>query len=233
MVPISWLKTAYLSVFAILGPCARFYTAGAGAYLVRKQILNPEETLIERLTVRTEPEFPIGVHLFGGQNPFWAVKTPKTPTILLPTSVGASFYRSSLFSGDRVIQPHRVGFPFCRFGLYPVASVMRAEVPFDIVGRRVVAKRADDGKEFPVVFVDNFFGLSYLDTRATTILPYCFWNSKRKQTSFNGVAPFPWTVNSLAFKQLVDCSFRSLVVTGSRDQNDDGVGCTSLRCIQR
>ena len=31
-----------------------------------------------------------------------------------------------------------------------------------------------------------------------------------------GVAPFRWTVNSLAFKQLVDYSFRSLVATGSR-----------------
>ena len=43
-----------------------------------------------------------------------------------------------------------------------------------------------------------------------------------------GVAPFPWLVDSLAFKQLVGCSSRSLAVTGSQGQSDDGVGCTSL-----
>ena len=48
-----------------------------------------------------------------------------------------------------------------------------------------------------------------------------------------GVAPFRWTVDSLAFKPLVDCSSRSLVVTGSRGQSDGGVGCTSLLYIQR
>ena len=45
----------------------------------------------------------------------------------------------------------------------------------------------------------------------------------KRKTGF-GVAPFRWTVDSLAFKPLVDCSSRSLVVTGSRGQSDGGGG---------
>ena len=44
-----------------------------------------------------------------------------------------------------------------------------------------------------------------------------------------GVAPFPWTVWRLGFKQPVDNYFHSLAVIADRGMSDDGVGCTSLR----
>ena len=47
--------------------------------------------------------------------------------------------------------------------------------------------------------------------------------------SISGVAPFPWTVWRLGFKQPVDNYFHSLAVIADRGMSDDGVGCTSLR----
>ena len=53
--------------------------------------------------------------------------------------------------------------------------------------------------------------------------------SMRDVKENNGVAPFPWTVWRLGFKQPVDNYFHSLAVIADRGMSDDGVGCTSLR----
>ena len=78
------------------------------------------------------------------------------------------------------------------------------------------------------------FAPSFATAGFSILITHETWSPQTtRQYATHGVAPFPWTVDSLAFKQLVDYSSRSSGVTGSQGQSGDGVDCTSLRCIRR
>ena len=92
---VSWLKAAYLSVFSLLGKCGYRYAESNALCLVRKQIMNPEDRVIEHFAFRadrSEEMEEMGCILMNlKQRPCWAVKMGVC-VVLLPRSSDMSFY---------------------------------------------------------------------------------------------------------------------------------------------
>ena len=122
----SWLKSAYLSVFALLGKMGYQYAEGQAICRVREQILHPEKEIIGRI--------PYGnIAKYGGDwiqmhrespGPCWIVNLGAS-AVLLPASWNTSIYDDpDLFrEGAQFKLATSYVFDRFKFGEYPVASV--------------------------------------------------------------------------------------------------------------
>ena len=102
---VPWLKSAYLSVFSLLGMHGCRYAKGKAVERVRKQIMKPEKEIIHHFAfkspaARREDD---GIIMNREQRPCWAVKMGDC-FVLLPRSWDTSFYewtrKSKFFSPD-------------------------------------------------------------------------------------------------------------------------------------
>ncbi len=92
---VSWLKSAYLSVFSLLGSTAGYqYVESKGLKIVRQQILDPHSPVIRSFWLRC-PESPLDEGITLVRDPFlcWCVKI-KDSIVLLPRGGDDSFYDS-------------------------------------------------------------------------------------------------------------------------------------------
>lgn len=123
----SWLKSAYLSVFSILGPYGYRYAEGDAVRQVRKQIMNPEKEIIKRIPLGDHSD-RAGDWIFmncESPRPCWAVNFGVC-VVFLPTSWDTSFYDDpERFPLDRKIELGRGHFwKRSKFGYYGVRSVL-------------------------------------------------------------------------------------------------------------
>ncbi len=90
---VSWLKSAYLTVFSLLGKCGYIYAEGSAIRQIREQILKPDRDIICDFALKTEiSSGPNGVVMNKKKHPCWAVKMEDC-VVLLPCSRDDSFYR--------------------------------------------------------------------------------------------------------------------------------------------
>ena len=126
---VPWLKSAYLSVFSLLGMHGYMYAKSKAVERVRKQIMKPKEEVIHHFAfkapaARREKD---GIIMNREQTPCWAVKMGDC-LVLLPRSWDTSFYEwtgnFNFLSPDAKINigGGPLWYP-AKFGLCPVTSI--------------------------------------------------------------------------------------------------------------
>lgn len=157
---VSWLKSAYLTVFSLLGRCGYIYAEGSAIRQVREQILKPTEDIICNYAMKTENQGgPDGVLMNRKKRPCWAVKMGQY-VVLLPSSRDDSFYSlTKVFGeGNGELGDGPLFFP-SKFGKNIATSVeirdadgVEKAVGADLFGRN--GEISSGGKSFPFVVVD-------------------------------------------------------------------------------
>lgn len=145
-VDASWLKSAYLSVFALLGRMGYRYAEGEAICRVREQIMNPDKEIIGRVPYGNVAEYGgdwIQMHR-ESPGPCWIVNFGPS-AVLLPASWNTSLYDDpNLFrEGGQFKLATSYFFDRFKFGDYPVASVSY-----------------DDQESLSAVLGENPFGVS-------------------------------------------------------------------------
>lgn len=101
-VAVSWLKSAYLSVFSLLREHGYRYAEGAAIRQVREQIMNPGKEIIKSIPL-FGPCKPAGDWIYMNRDPglpCWVVSF-RGVTVLLPTGWDKSFFANlERFVGD-------------------------------------------------------------------------------------------------------------------------------------
>ena len=97
---VPWLKAAYLTLVSALGEHGYLYAEGAGGTLVRRQIMNPGETIIRGFKAEVEPKPWGGGDIILNRDPgCWVIRMGKEG-IVLPRSWDDELY-------DRLELPKR------------------------------------------------------------------------------------------------------------------------------
>lgn len=153
---ISWLKSAYLGVFSLMGRFGYDYASADATHPIREQIMNPGKKVIEHFTVKSNTRLSNGIHLFNRPTPCWAVQIPGAAIVLLPTSKGRSFYKDGVFLDGAGSVSHAVGFPFHRFGSNRVGAMKAGPCSPSVVGWSGTGAMAEcPSAEGRFVFVDQ------------------------------------------------------------------------------
>ena len=88
---VAWLKTAYLSVFSLLGVHGYRYASGKAVELVRQQLMDPERQVIREFTFRNDSMKTFGMLMNQRGIPCWAVIMQEC-VVVLPAGWDESFY---------------------------------------------------------------------------------------------------------------------------------------------
>ena len=141
---VSYLKSAYLSVFSLLGPRGYMYAEDEALVRVRQQIMNPTEEVIEKFACKPGADINIdgSAIIMDQQRQCWAVKICDC-IVLLPSAGDEYFYHNSALVRS-------AGYGTCQGPLWWLAK-------FGQVGRRgATFKRGFDVRAY--FGIDNLFG---------------------------------------------------------------------------
>ncbi len=148
---VPWLKAAYLAVFSLLGEQGYGYAQGAAIERVRRQIMKPEETVIDHFDFYAPASWKAedGILMNREQKPCWIVKMGDH-MVFLPQSWDTSLYECTKsfriqFGGGPLWRLARFG--RIRVALAPPRE--SEEDPFAKVGMVCWA-----GRVMPVVVAD-------------------------------------------------------------------------------
>lgn len=150
----AWLKSAYLSVFCLLGKYGYRYAQGEAIQQVRRQIMEPSQETFRPFHLPVPPEWKYGncIAVSRTERPCWAVKM-KDRFVLLPRSWDTSFYKWIVGSTvDGEFELTLGGGPLWypqRFGDIPAGSItLREDAGLlkrnDIFGARVMLENSRD-----------------------------------------------------------------------------------------
>ena len=117
-VAVSWLRSAYLQVFCLLGPAGYGFAKSEAIEPIRQQIMNPEEELVPSLLCDiSRSNMPKQLILVNKwQRPFcWVVKI-EDHGILLPHGGSADHYREVQELHDIIIPKGFIGWYPIKFG---------------------------------------------------------------------------------------------------------------------
>ena len=157
---VSWLKSAYLSVFSLLGTCGYIFAESSAIRQVRKQILKPESDVISHYAFTIDSQNPeYGVLMNKRKFPCWAVMMGNC-VVFLPCSGDDSLYdyTSGLVDGKGEFGDGPL-FYLSKFGRNKAVAVgvndtegLEGKVGSDLFGRNGVYGNGD--KEIPFVVAD-------------------------------------------------------------------------------
>ena len=157
---VSWLKSAYLSVFSLLGTCGYIFAESSAIRQVRKQILEPESDVVNHYAFTIDSQNPeYGVLMNKRKFPCWAVMMGIC-VVLLPCSGDDSLYdkTSGLVDGKGEFGDGPL-FYLSKFGRNKAVAVgvndtegLERKVGSDLFGRNGVYGSGD--KEIPFVVAD-------------------------------------------------------------------------------
>lgn len=157
---VSWLKSAYLSVFSLLGTCGYIFAESSAIRQVRKQILEPESDVISHYAFTIDSQSPeYGVLMNKRKFPCWAVMMGNC-VVLLPCGGDDSLYdkTSELADGKGEFGNGPLFF-LSKFGRNKAVAVgihdaegLEKDVGSDLFGRNGVYGFGD--KEIPFVVAD-------------------------------------------------------------------------------
>ena len=157
---VSWLKSAYLSVFSLLGTCGYMFAESSAIRQVRKQILEPESDVIDHYAFMIDSQSPeYGILMNQRKYPCWAVMMGNC-VVLLPCNGGDSLYdkTSGLADGKGEIGDGPL-FYLSKFGRNKAVAVgvhdtegLEKKVGSDLFGRNGVYGTGD--REIPFVVAD-------------------------------------------------------------------------------
>ncbi len=157
---VSWLKSAYLSVFSLLGTCGYIFAESTAIRQVRKQILEPELDVVSHYAFTIDSRNPeYGVLMNKRKFPCWAVMMGNC-VVLLPCSGDDSLYdnTSGLVDGKGEFGDGPL-FYLSKFGRNKAVAVgvndtegLERKVGSELFGRKGVYGLG--GKEIPFVVAD-------------------------------------------------------------------------------
>ena len=130
---VSWLKSAYLALFSLLGRHGYRYAEGSVGSLVREQIANPSKQIIGKFLgeVPEDLESGDGVFMHTGEPKLWIVRLGKV-IVFLPRTGDVSFAGLSQDGGSLEFHEDDLCYwRLRRFGEGPVDSVEMNKTTLD------------------------------------------------------------------------------------------------------
>ena len=93
---VSWLKSAYLCLFSLLGEQGYRYAEGSVGHIIRRQIMNPSKRIITKCIGNPSDNWSLesGVYMHVEQPQLWLVQMENV-IVVLPKTGDVSFYRDS------------------------------------------------------------------------------------------------------------------------------------------
>ena len=159
-VSVPLLKSAYLSVFSLLGVHGYKYAEGAAVEAVREQIMKQEEEIIPRFAAEASMRKQRDGILASRKTPGWVVKMDER-VVLLPRGWDQTFYEriGSQPADEIAIGDGPFWFP-ARFGAnrrVRVLTLPEGHEPLELLGEDVFGSTRQliqDGKTTPYIVVD-------------------------------------------------------------------------------
>ena len=159
-VNVPWLKSAYLSVFSLLGVHGYKYAEGAAVEAVREQIMRPGDEIIPRFVGESSTWKQRDGILVSGKTPGWVVKMGER-IVLLPRGWDQTFYEriGDTPSDEIIIGDGPLWFP-AKFGAnrrVKVLAVREGHGPLELLGEDVfgaTGRVTRDGETIPFAVVD-------------------------------------------------------------------------------
>ena len=128
-IAVSWIRSAYLLVFSLLGTSGYRYAESESIRPIREQIKNPDKDLVPSLLFDVSgmkvPKYLVMVN--NWQRPFcWIVKLGDMG-VLLPHGGGAEHYRAVLAMPDQITPKGVIGWTPVKFGTTPSTELSLPE----------------------------------------------------------------------------------------------------------